>query len=154
SVAVRKPNTNRKFIQLEDTRFEVFNELGKGFSTEWFVTHRQYLPLQNLPPKSSFPTTSGTPLTSFELAVKLRFAYLERFIETDYNRYTLGTKYPIVEVMFVKGIPGVFNSAYNYTKYGISVKDLVKISPLGTLTYRVYAAKIDHTLPYTFLENH
>ncbi len=154
SIAVRKPNTNRKFIQLEDTRFEVFNELGKGFSTEWFVIHRQYTPLQNLPPKSSFPASNGTPLTSFELAVKFRFAYLERFIETDYNRYTLGTKYPIVEAMFIKGIPGVFNSAYNYTKYGVSVKDFVKISPLGTLSYRVYAAKIDHALPYTFLENH
>jgi hypothetical protein len=154
SIAVRKPNTNRKFIQLEDTRFDVFNELGKGFSTEWFVIHRQYTPLQNLPPKSDFPASNGSPLTSFELAVKFRFAYLERFIETDYNRYTLGSKYPILEAVFIKGIPGVFNSAYNYTKYGISVKDIMKIPPFGTLSYRVYAAKINHTLPYTFLENH
>jgi len=56
--------------------------------------------------------------------------------------------------MFIKGIPGVFNSAYNYTKFGLSVKDFMKISPYGTLSYRVYAAKIDRALPYTFLENH
>ncbi|MEI9956442.1 MAG: hypothetical protein WDM90_09125 [Ferruginibacter sp.] len=31
SLAIRKPNTTRKFVQLQDLRFEVFKELGKGF---------------------------------------------------------------------------------------------------------------------------
>ena len=154
SIAVRKPNTTRKFIQVKDFRFEVFNELGKGFSTEWFIVHRQYNPLLNLPDISNFPVSSGTPMTTFEVALKLRFAYLERFFETDYNRFSLGTKYPIVEVMLAKGIPGVFNSAYSYTKYGASVKDFMKISPYGTLSYKVYAGKIKGILPYTTLENH
>jgi Family of unknown function (DUF5686) len=79
---------------------------------------------------------------------------LERFIETDYNRYSIGTEYPIVEIVLSKGIPGVFNSAYNYTKYGASVKDFMKISPLGTLSYKIYAGKINGDLPYTFLANH
>ena len=154
SLAIRKPNTTRKFIGVKDLRFEVFNELGKGFSTEWFVAHRQYTPLLNLPDKINFQVSNGSPLTSFEIALKLRFAYLERFLETDYNRFSIGTKYPIVEVMLAKGMPGVFNSAYNYTKYSALVKDVMKISPYGTLSYKVYAGKIDGTLPFTFLENH
>ena len=154
SLAIRKPNTTRKFIRVKDLRFEVFNELGKGFSTEWFVAHRQYTPLLNLPDKINFQVSNGSPLTSFEIALKLRFAYLERFLETDYNRFSIGTKYPIVEVMLAKGMPGVFNSAYNYTKYSALVKDVMKISPYGTLSYKVYAGKIDGTLPFTFLENH
>ena len=154
SLAIRKPNTTRKFINVKDLRLEFFNELGKGFSTEWFVAHRQYAPLLNLPAKTNFPVNSGTSLTNFELALKLRFAYLERFIETDYFRRTLGTKYPIIEVMLAKGIPGVFNSAYNYTKYSATVKDFMKISPYGTLTYKVYAGKIHGAIPFTNLENH
>ena len=154
SLAVRKPNVTRKFINVKDIRFEFFNELGKGFSTEWFVSHRQYTPLLNLPPLSTFPVSSGTPLTNFELALKLRFAYLERFIETDYNRYSLGTKYPVVELMFAKGIAGVFNSAYNYTKYSLTVKDYMKISPYGTISYKVYGGKITGAMPFTNLENH
>ena len=55
SLAIRKPNTTRKFINVKDMRVEFFNELGKGFSTEWFVSHRQYTPLLNLPPLSTFP---------------------------------------------------------------------------------------------------
>ena len=154
SLAIRKPNVNRKFIQVKDMRLEMFNELGKGFSTELFIVHREYTPLKNLPFKSNFPTDEGTPLTSFEIALKLRFAYLEQFVEGDYFRYSLGTKYPIVEVMATQGIPGVAKSAYNYTKLSASVKDRIKIAPYGTLSYKAYAGKIIGTLPFAFLENH
>lgn len=154
SLAIRKPRISRKFVNVKDIRFDAFSDLGKGFSTELFVSHRQYDPLLNLPPLSSFTVSSGKPLTNFEVAVKLRFAYLERFLETDYNRYSLGTKYPIVEAIFSKGIAGVFNSAYNYTKYSLLIKDVMKISPYGTLYYRIYGGKVNGTLPFTNLENH
>lgn len=154
AVAIRKPGISRKFVNVKDLRFEVFNELGKGFSTEWFISHRQFTPLLNLPALKTFTTNKGTPLTNFELSLKLRFAYLERYIETDYNRYSLGTKYPVVEAMFSKGFAGVFNSAYNYTKYSLLVKDMMKISPYGTLYYRLYGGKINGAMPFTNLENH
>lgn len=154
SLAIRKPNTTRKFIQLQDIRFEIFNELGKGFSTEWFVSHRTYEPLKNLPFKITFPVNEGIALTSFEVALKLRFAYLEQFVEGDYFRYSMGTKYPIAELMLAKGFSGVFNSAYNYTKIAASVKDYMKISPYGSFSYKVYGGKINGILPFAFLENH
>jgi Family of unknown function (DUF5686)/CarboxypepD_reg-like domain len=154
SLAIRKPNISRKFINVKDTRIEFFHELGKGFSAEWFVAHRQYDPLLNLPPKSTFAVNSGTSLTNFELALKLRFAYLETFIETDYNRYSMGTKYPTVELLIAQGLKGVFNSAYNYSKYSLTIKDFMKISPYGTLSYKVYGGKIFGSMPFTNLENH
>jgi hypothetical protein len=154
SLAIRKPSASRKFINVKDIRFDVLKDLGKGFSSELFISHRQYKPLLNLPPFEAFPVTGGTPLTNFEVALKLRFAYLEKFIETDYNRYSMGTKYPIVEFLFAKGFAGVFNSAYNYSKYSLLIKDNMKISPYGVLYYRVYAGKINGTMPFTNLENH
>ncbi len=154
SLAIRKPGSTRKYLQLQDMRFEVFNELGKGFSTEWFISHRQYTPLKNLPVKNEFPVSSGHSLTNFEVMLKLRFAYGEQFVEGDYFRYSLGTKYPVAELMLAKGFSGVLGSAYNYTKIGASVKDYMKISPYGSFSYKVYAGKINGTLPFTFLENH
>ena len=65
SLAIRKPNTTRKFIRLKTLRFEVFNELGKGFSTEWFVSHRQYTPLLNLPSKIKFYGEQRHPTYQF-----------------------------------------------------------------------------------------
>jgi hypothetical protein len=131
TLGIRKPNTFRRFISTEAISFDANQDWGKGFSTQLFLSHRKFDPLLNLPLKSSFPVTSGESLTSFEVALKLRFAYLEQFFEGDYFRYSLGTKYPVVELMVTKGIPGVFNSAYSYTKLSAAVKDKMKISPLG-----------------------
>lgn len=154
TLAIRKSDSTRRFIYVKNWRFEVYKEWGKGFSTELFLMHRQFDPLLNLPMKSSFPVGSGQSLTSFEIALKLRFAYLEQFVNGDYFRYSLGTRYPIAEFMFTKGIPGVFNSAYSFTKFTASVKDKMRISPLGTLNYKVYAGVVNGALPFAFLEIH
>ena len=154
SIAIRKPNTTRKFVKTQQINFDAFKEWGKGFSTELFVAHRKFDPLLNLLPKDSFPVTTGQSLTSFEIALKFRFAYLEQFFEGDYFRYSLGTRYPIVDVMVTKSIPGIFNSAYDYTKLTASIKDKLKISPLGTLSYKAYAGQVFGTLPFPFLEVH
>ncbi len=154
SLAFRKPNSTRKFLEAKDLRFEVAKDWGKGFSTELFALQQQYTPLQNLPLKNNFPVASGKPLDNFELAIKLRFAYLEQFIVGDFFRYPTGSKYPVAEFLFAKGVPGVLGSAYNYTKYSGSIKDVVKISPYGSLSYKIYGGKINGTLPFTFLENH
>ena len=154
SIGFRRPNTTRKFVSTQQINFDAYKEWGKGISTELFVAHRKYDPLLNLLPKDSFPVSSGESLASFEVALKLRFAYLEQFIEGDYFRYSIGTKYPVVEVMVTKAIPGVFKSAYDYTKLTASIKDKMKISPLGTLSYKVYAGQVFGTLPFAFLEVH
>ncbi|MEP6710866.1 MAG: DUF5686 family protein, partial [Ferruginibacter sp.] len=151
SLAIRKPGITRKFIELQDTRFEVFKEFGKGFSGELFLVHRKYSPLLNLP----FITyAKEQPLTNFEAAFRLRFAYQEHFVEGDYFRYSLGSKYPVAEILLAKGISGIAKSAYRYTKVSASIKEHINVSPLGTLFYKVYAGKIQGTLPFTFLENH
>ncbi|MBC7933842.1 MAG: carboxypeptidase-like regulatory domain-containing protein [Rhizobacter sp.] len=152
SLAIRKPNISRKFLQLQDARFEIFNELGKGFSTELFFVHRKYMPLLNLPFINS--NGQGQSFTNFEVALRLRFAYLEQFVEGDYFRYSLGSKYPVAEVMLAKGIPNIISSENDYTKISGSVRDKMKLSPYGTLSYKVHAGKVFGTLPFMFLENH
>ena len=154
SLAIRKPNSTRKFLQVKNLQFEVLKEWGKGLSTEFFANRQQYTPLQNLPLKNNFPVSSGESLNNVELAVKLRWAYLEQYITGDFFKYSVGTKYPVIELLFAKAIPGVLNSAYSYTKYSATVKDVLKISPLGSISYKMYAGKISGTLPFTFLENH
>ncbi len=153
TLAIRKPNTKRKFIRLEDYRFEIFKEWGRGFSTEWFMAKRQFTPLLNLPPKSNYPVEEGAALTTVELALKLRFAYLEQFLEGDYFRYSLGTKYPVVELVASKSFK-ILEGAYDYTKISATIRDKVRISPLGILSYKVYGGKVFGTLPFMFLEVH
>jgi hypothetical protein len=110
SLAIRKPNSTRKFLQTKDLRFEAYKDWGRGFSTELFVSQQQNTPLLNLPLKENFPVSSGEPLNNFELAIKLRFAYLEQFVIGDFFRYSVGSKYPVAELLVAKGFP-VFSTA-------------------------------------------
>ncbi len=152
ALAVRKQNIPLKFLKVKEKRFEFFNESRSGFSTLLSFTHKGFTPLMNLPPKDSFPVTKGERLTSAEVSVRLRFAYLEKFLENQFFRSSLGSPYPILEFHFSKGIAGIFRSSYNYTKLSASISDYVKIPPLGNMSFQVYAGKTFGTLPYVLLD--
>jgi len=152
ALAIRKQNVPIKFIKLEEARFEFFNEHRSGFSELPAIAYKRYTPLQNLPPKDSFPTKDGSePFSSFEISLRLRFAYLERFLENQFFRLSLGSPYPIGEITVTQGIPGVLKSSYTYTKLSGNISDFIKVPPLGTISYMVFAGKTFGTVPYVFL---
>ncbi|MEJ7737730.1 MAG: DUF5686 family protein [Chitinophagaceae bacterium] len=154
ALAVRKPNIPLKFLQIEEKRVDYFKSWDNGFSATLGVIHKQYDPLRNLPPKYLFTSTTGEPLNNFEVSLKLRYAFLEKFIETFFYRTSLGSLYPITEIKLSRGISGILNSSYDYTKLYVSVSDFKKIPPLGSLYYNVFAGKTFGTQPYMLLEVH
>jgi hypothetical protein len=109
--------------------------------------------LLNLPPKSQFTGTSKTGvLATSEVVVRLRYAYLERFLESTFNRISLGSPYPIVDLRYTKGLSHVFNSGYDYHKLSLSVSDYLKVAPYGNMYYNVFAGRTFGTLPYMLLD--
>jgi hypothetical protein len=155
ALAIRKPNIPIKFINIEEKRFEFFHETKAGFSTLLALAHKDYTPLKNLPVKDSFPVSNGgSPLTTFEVSLRLRFAYLEKFLENNFFRTSLGSPYPIAEVYIAHGVSGVLKSSYNYTKLSASISDYFNISPFGNISYYVYGGKTFGTLPYMLLDVH
>jgi hypothetical protein len=54
--------------------------------------------------------------------------------------------------MVSQGFPRVFKSSYRYTKITASISDYMKIPPLGTLNWRVFAGRTFGKLPYTILD--
>jgi hypothetical protein len=73
--------------------------------------------------------------------LRLRFAYLEKFLETNFFRASLGSPYPIGEIYIAQGIPGVLKSNYSYTKLSASISDYFKIPPLGNIFFQVFGGK-------------
>lgn len=153
ALAIRKTNVPVKYLKVNEKRFEFFNETKSGFSTLLASTHKSYLPLRNLIPKDSFDVYNGREsLTSFEVSLRLRFAYLERFLENHFFRSSLGSPYPIGEIYVSRGISGILKSNYDYTKVSASVSDYFKIPPFGSLSFYVYGGKTFGTLPYMLLD--
>lgn len=153
SLAIRKKGIPSKNIKVDEKRIEFFKELFPWMSNRLTILHKSTLPLRNLVPIDSFRAgASGNPLTSFEVSLRLRFAYLERFLESQFYRTSLGSGYPIGEITFTKGFSGVFKSSYNYTKISATVSDYVLVPPFGNITWLVSAGKTFGTLPYTLLD--
>jgi hypothetical protein len=155
ALAIRKPNVPFKYINVDEKRFEFFKETTSGFSILTPIVHKTFTPLKNLPLKDSFGVNDGTnPLTTFEVGIRLRFAYLEKFLENNFFRSSLGSPYPITEIYFSHGISGVFKSSYNYSKLSGSVYDYFKIPPYGSIYFNVFAGRTFGTLPYVLLDIH
>ncbi len=148
----RRANIPYKFDQIEYKKAEYYQETNKGFAFRLAAESLQYTPLENLPDKQYFVNTVGDPLTSFETIAGIRYAYNERTLEQNFTRTSLGSDYPIVELTYTKGWPGVLRSSYDYSKLDLTISDQRNISPFGSLYYNFFAGKIFGTVPFPFLE--
>ncbi|MGI8951406.1 MAG: DUF5686 family protein [Chitinophagaceae bacterium] len=154
AVAFRRPNIPYKFQKIEQTNLEYYKETNNGFGFGFKASSKQFDPLQNLPGKQFYGNATGTALKTFETALRIRFAYSERTFMENFDRYSLGSDYPIVELTYTKGWPEVLNSSYDYHKIDFTISDYVKLAPYGSLYYNVFAGKVFGTLPYQLLEIH
>ena len=153
SLAIRKKGIPIKNIKVEEKRLEFFKEVLPWMSNRLIIIHKSTLPLRNLVPIDSFRSTaSGNPLTTFEISLKLRFAWLERFLESHFYRTSLGSAYPIGEINISRGFSGVMKSSYQYTKLSASLSDNFKLPPFGNISWYIYGGKTFGTLPYTLLD--
>lgn len=151
AVFARKPNVPVKFQQIEEKKLEYFTETNKNFSIDISAASRQYTALLNLPGAASFPTKDGEALNTFETRLKLRYAYQERYLESNFDRSSYGSEYPIVQLIYTHGFQGVLNSSYTYDRIDVNVSDYLKLPPYGTLRYNFFAGKVFGTLPYQML---
>lgn len=148
----RKPGILSKYQEITERRAEYYAETHNGFGFGISASSRQYQAVLNLPGKEFFPSKTGDPFNTFETGLQLRYAYEERTIEDNFQRYSLGSDYPIIQLNYAHGIPGVFNSSYKYDKIDLSVSDYLNIAPYGSLYYNVFAGKVFGTLPYQLLD--
>jgi hypothetical protein len=152
TLAVRKTQVPIKLIRINHQMLEYFKEWRSGLSVGLTLNRKIYNPLLNLPTKEQFPATeTGTPFNNFEISARVRFAYLEKFLENEFFRTSLGSDYPITELRISRGVPGVFSSAYTYTKLNVMVSNDQKIAPFGDIHYNLYAGRVIGTVPYMLL---
>lgn len=89
--------------------------------------------------------------TTFNFGV--RFALNEKFEKGVYGLKSLGTKFPILNVNYERGIKGLLGGGYEYNKYEASLSYDAKISDFMKLEVDVMSGYIDSDIPYTNLFN-
>ncbi len=147
----RKAEVPIKLIRVEQQKIEYFKEWKGGLSFTMNIGRKLYTPVKNLPDKTDFASPISGNFNDFLVSTKLRFAYLEKFLQDDFFRTSLGSDYPVVELTYAKGLKGILNSGYNYSKIGFSVSDYLKIPPAGSIYVNAYTGRVFGTLPYMLL---
>ncbi|MCH2215251.1 MAG: DUF5686 and carboxypeptidase regulatory-like domain-containing protein [Flavobacteriales bacterium] len=89
-----------------------------------------------------------TNIISTEVSLGVRFAYRENFVEGEFERISLGSYWPIVNVRMDFGLKGVLDSEYEYQKLTLSATDKIPFGPFGTMKYSLEGGKTWQPLPY------
>ncbi|UTW63724.1 carboxypeptidase-like regulatory domain-containing protein [bacterium SCSIO 12741] len=89
-----------------------------------------------------------------EVELGMRLALREKFVLGSFDRYSLGSKYPVVGVQATFGLKGVLGSEYEYQKLFVYLTDKIYINPFGYTQLVVGAGKIWGLVPFPALELH
>ena len=151
----RNPNTKLTGVESYVASYE--REWITGFSNTLLLRHRSMRPLGSLEYRR-FDEETGIVddelINTAEIGLYTRFAYKEKYVEGEFDRISLGSKYPILELLLGFGFKGPLNGDYNYQKVEFAVSDDISIGIFGHTDFRVTAGKYFGTLPYTLLEIH
>jgi len=149
-------------------KLSLVEEIKVSYEHEWFTGFSSTLNLKN---RNLYPVGGAkfeyyyleggiqkigeqTAITSAEIGLDVRLAYKERISMGEFERISLGAKYPILNIRYAYGIPQVFNSDYEYTKVQLSVSHWFNVFNLGWSKFRIEGGRIWGTLPYPLLKLH
>jgi Family of unknown function (DUF5686)/CarboxypepD_reg-like domain len=149
-----------KLMYLHQGSLYYEKELPIGFSSRLKIQHRFLNPVER-PGYWDFKYYSGnndgyrdsiiTQIHTTEASIKLRYAHQEKFLSGEFERISLGSKKPIVELTYTGGIKGVIKGGFNYHRLDFRIRDKFSVNPLGTMYYDVFAGKVFGQLPYLLL---
>ena len=142
--------------------YEEFNayferEWFQGFSNRVDYTQRKIWPLGELVFEQTLNDGIVKDVQSFttsEVSLLTRFAFKEKYVSGEFERVSLGTKWPVLALKYTTGLKGVLNSDYQYHKLQLVVSDKVLINPIGYSDFILETGKIFGRLPYPLLELH
>ncbi len=83
-----------------------------------------------------------------EISLGTRFAYRETFVDGEFERLSLGSKYPIISARFDMGVSGLFGSEYDYQRLTVKLSDRVPLGPFGSFLWRAEGGQTWGNAPY------
>ena len=149
---------NNKLTLVRDYRVAYEHEWFTGLINRIHFIHREVFPLGSTE-FIIFPDQTGDPrfmnsIYTSEIQFDTRLSFRERFIAAQFARVSISSTYPITQLSFTLGIPGVFKSDYGYQKLVLNVSEWFHFRTIGWSKYMIEAGKIWGTLPYPLLKIH
>jgi hypothetical protein len=151
----RNPNSKLSMVTEFKTHYE--KEWFQGFSNTLSLKHRTITPTENVSFKVIQPSGSifNKPnIVTSEIKLNTRFAYKEKIVTGKFERMSLGTKYPIINLNLVGGLKGVLASDYSYFKANLLFDHWFNNNPFGWFSYVIDIGKVWGQVPYPLMQLH
>ncbi len=154
-----------KLVHIREGKLAFEKYWKKGWSTRMTLLHRELDPYGGVDengggfnyqylPDPEIPSQVDTTITSAEVILSLRYAYKEKFVEGNFTRTSLGSRYPILELQYTQGIKGIVGSEYNYYKIAFGIRGYVNVNHIGWTAYKLRAGKTFGRVPFLLAEVH
>jgi hypothetical protein len=143
-----------KLNGMELFNIHFFNEWFPGLSTRLDLQKKNLYELDAFSLDISDADSTPWSLNTSEIALLVRFALNEKFVSGQFERRSLGTKAPILELGYTLGIKDLFNSDFGYHKMTVSLSDRIKLNRIGVIEARFEYGKTFGTLPFPLLFLH
>jgi hypothetical protein len=150
-------NPFNKFIFNTETRLSYTREWFHGFSSTLLIRNSVLEPIGIIDFVNTDQLgniTSIDKINTSEITLQTRFAYNEKYISGEFDRVSLGTKFPIIEFNYGYGIPDFLGSEYEFHRLKFSFKHKIPLGILGKFNYQFSLGKIFGNIPYPLLEVH
>ena len=155
SQILRRPGIPQKFLGQKEYKFLLTKEWESGLSNSLTFTIETFEPFTPLPNKRNFMNGKSSDIISSDIMYRIRYAPGEKKIITNRRPIRFKGSKPIYELRISKGINGVFQSAYDFTKVHAAISQKIRVPNFGLITYNGYAGKIyGDSLPFMLLELH
>lgn len=147
-----RTDTTNLLSEVFRTEASILHEFGAGFTCflEW--RHRQ---VGTRGEWAFVDPETGSPierLITTEATGVLRYAKGEQFVGGEFDRYSLGTEWPVLTATVTWAMPHVFGSQYNYTRCTLEGYDEMRLGWWGRLEWLAQAGKYFGTAPFPLME--
>jgi len=93
-------------------------------------------------------------LISSEIQINTRFAFRERYLYGEFERTSLGTRYPILGLTYGYGVPNFLGSQFEYHRLQLRISHKINLWNIGHSKYIVEFGRFWGRLPYPMLKIH
>jgi hypothetical protein len=103
----------------------------------------------------NYETTTGNFTNRFEfteIGVQFKYAYNEKFLQTQKYNYSMGTSYPVFYGNIAKGI-NLYNGEFDYTKYELKILYSFRTKSFGKTKLSLVGGLVDGKVPLSKLYN-
>lgn len=95
-----------------------------------------------------FGTPDSNAFSFTEIRAGFRFAYREKLIDAFNDRYSLGTKYPVLYMGYIHGFKGLLGGEYDYDKIEFALEKSFNIKYFGKTDINLEAGYLWNRAPY------